>query len=162
MAAIVAAALLLLRIEMVCAGEAETTATVAVIAVHWGSGDWALRIQANQIVRAIVVGDKGARRTPRALSKPERERLALLVGKLPRDRPLYSFGKTAPDVTVEFGLSVGVGAEERKYNVGELLEETDYGPELRAILETLQFLHTLVGSERALPPPPLIWRASKE
>lgn len=156
-------ALALLSVETVRAGQAEAGPTVAVIALQgWGNGDWAMRIQANHIAGVTVAGSTAPKPAPRALSKSERERLALLVGRLPRDRARYSFGKTAIDVTTDFELAVGVGAEERKYSVGEILEEAEYGPDLRAILDTLHFLHSLAGSKQALLPPPVHWRARKQ
>ncbi len=145
------------------AGQTEAGPTVAVIAMQgWGNGDWAMRIQANHIVKVTVAGSNADKAAPRALSNSERERLVLLVGRLPRDRAGYSFGRSAPDVTTDFLLSVGVGAQERKYSVGEILEEAEYGPDLQAILDTLHFLHSLVGSKKALPPPPVHWSARKQ
>ena len=136
--------------------------SISVIALRGGKGDWTFAIDGGRIVRGVVNEAKGLRRFSRLLRESEREQLARLVAKLPRTQQSYSFGKSAPDITTDFGLSVGRGADLRKYGVSEYLEEADYGLDLRSVLATLSFLHTLVESSEASAPPPLEWRARKQ
>jgi hypothetical protein len=90
------------------------------------------------------------------LTEAEREQLRSLLAALPVDRSRYSFGTWIIDASMFFELRIKSGKALRMFSVTETLEEEEKArPELRPILEILHFLHSLVSSKAASPPPRL-------
>lgn len=123
-----------------------------------GPGWWGLKIDQSWKLEASVA-DRSGNKVLRTLEGSERDQLSRLVDRLPKARQRYSFGKAYVDISIDIELVVGSGKSARKYVVTNYLEDRDAGPELQALLEVLRFLHSLLGSKAALPPPPVNWRA---
>jgi hypothetical protein len=98
-------------------------------------------------------GDDGAH--TRRLSTEEQQRLSELLEALPTQASEYRFGKHYIDLSTEFRLTIGSGNTTRRYSVTNSLEEDVSRPEVRPIVQTLQFLHGLVRSKAAVAPPPM-------
>ena len=121
-----------------------------------GPGWWGLKIDTAGRMRADIVGGTHSGAHAPLLTGEERERLAALLAALPTKLSKYSYGKHYDDVSMTFELTIGTGKEARKYAVTDSLDDGDAKrPEVRAILEALHFLHSLLGSKEALPPPPI-------
>jgi len=141
-------------------GKAKATGPGPVIALFaggvYGAAIWTVDIDASGMASVSVVGGREPRKPMRLLTSSEQARLRSMVDALPTDRPRYHFGNGPIDGTMWFGLDVGTGKQARRYSIAEVLDEKDAAlPEVKHILELLHFLHGLVGSSSALPPPQL-------
>jgi len=161
MTALVSIIVLLLQLGFGAeAGAQEQRATGPVVSLFAGGASaaaiWTVDIDATGIASVKVTGGRPARRPTRQLSDTERARLRSLVEALPTDKRRYHFGEGPIDAAMSFGLVVGTGNEARRYSLVEGLDAEDLAdPEVEHILNLLHFLHGLVGSPSALPPPQL-------
>jgi hypothetical protein len=136
------------------------TPRISVVAFTPARGDWRVDIEKYE-ARILVREPQGSRRLSRRLTQAELDRLASLIASVPQTKKTSSFGKTAADITPTFGLTIGDGRDERTYNVGWYLEDTDDGPALTPVLEVMGFIHSLIKSRHAVTPP-LDWRRRKQ
>ena len=121
-----------------------------------GRAVWRIDIDATGRLEAKVAGGSQPKQPVRVLTETEQSRLRLLIAALPVDGQHYSFGYWVIDASMFFTLRVGGGKTARTYEVTEGLSEEDaVRPEVRAIVDVLNFLHGFVGSKSATPPPQL-------
>ena len=122
----------------------------------YGSAVWMVDIAKDGTASARVHGGRPPSKPVRQLTVAERGRLQSLVEALPTEKAAYQFGNGPIDAAMSFGLIVGTGKNARRYAISEVLSADDAGrPEVKHIVELLHFLHGLVGSKSALPPPTL-------
>jgi hypothetical protein len=157
--ALLVAAFFVIVVERAIAVPTASAAQVPVVSVFaggtFGPGWWTLEIDRSGMLKTSVVGGSESHSPSRHITGEEQDRLLDLLGHLPTGQAKYSFGRSYSDVSVDFLLRVDTGKAMRQYYVTSSLEEDASRPEVRPILAALHFLHSLVSTKGAIPPPPM-------